>query len=858
MSENHLEFRHLLGSCCARTLANRPSRVEPHSVPWARPNYIADTNCKPLHQFLEIDLDITNKSLRGKNTIEIEFINNKSNEFRLNAVDLNISKVQWQNQDVPFSEKDQEIVVSLPKNYSRGEKGKVSVEYSLKEPRAGIYFIAPDQKYPDRDIQVWTQGQDDDSRYWFPCFDQPGTKFLSEMKITAPAGFICTSNGALLKEERGAERWTFHWKMSLPIPAYLVTLTAGKFSEIKDKWNSVPVHYLVQKGFEEQGKVSFSKTPKMMEHFSKKLGFPYPYEKYHQVCVSEFVFGGMENTTATTQTDATLHPLHIEPDFTSDDLVSHELAHQWFGDLVTCHSWSHGWLNESWATFMESVFREHDRGEDDAHYYRYEELQIYLNEDSSLYRRPIVTNVYSDPAEIWDRHLYQKGGLILNMLRAELGEEDFWKGTQLYLQRHQGKAVETVDFRRALEEVSQRSLEWFFDQWIYKGGHPDIKVEYEWDSKNKLVKIRVEQQQQEDAITPIHRINSTFEFHFPNGTSKVVSFTTNEVIKNLVWPMEEEPNAIRFDTDNHLLKTLKWDLPEKMIFAQLKLKGDVVGKVWAMKTLANKGSIKAQEALIDRLQNDEFWAVRKEAANNLSKITSTRAFDALVSSLKKESDSRVRTAIAAALGSWQTQESYEVLKDLAHNDQHEFVRSRATESLGKTKLPQAFDELAKLVDKSSWRDQIRSHAYKGFRHLGDERAVPLLIEGAHYGQPKWARLFAVNALGTLGRARPDVDSLLIDLLKDPFSRLVHYVLEAIDERQLLTAVSEIDRLANQTVDGHLKFAAHMAAKRLRKGQAEKGDVKNLRSTVEKLVKENSDLKNRLETIEGRLDASTTH
>lgn len=858
MSESHYESHRLFSNCCRQRFLGRPGHLEPHSVPWAQPNYRTDRNCKPISQLLEVDLDIEKKTLKGKNTIEVEFIRPGSNHFSLNAVDLKIHRVLWDDSEIRFREKDEEILVSLPKDYSRGQKGKITVEYSVTDPRAGIYFIAPDKEYPKRDVQVWTQGQDDDARFWYPCFDEPGIKFLSEMKVSAPSGFICTSNGKLVFEDRSGDKWKFHWKMELPIPSYLVTLTAGKFSEIKDSWQNIPVHYLVEQGKENEAKIAFGKTPKMLELFSKTLGVSYPYEKYHQIAVSEFIFGGMENTTATTQTDATLHPLNLEPDFSSDDLVSHELAHQWFGDLVTCHSWTHGWLNESWATFMETVFKENDLGKNDAHYYRYEELQIYLNEDSSLYRRPLVTNIYSDPAEIWDRHLYQKGGLILNMLRAEIGDEDFWKGTELYLKTHQGQGVETIDFQRALEKVSQRPLDWFFDQWIYKGGHPDLKVTYDWDAKNKLAKVKFEQTQKKDAVTPIHRINSVVEFHYDKKEIKRVPVTIDDKVKHLVIPMDAEPTAIRFDPDNNILKTLSWELPEKMIVNQLLLDGDIVGKIWSMKSLAKKASLKGQEALIGRLNSDIFWGVRKEAALKLGKITSQKAFFGLVDSLRNEKDSRVRCGIATALGNWRTEQAFKILSDLAFTDPHEFVQRNAAEAMGKTKSPKAYDALLKLVETPSWRDQIRAAAFRGLKNLGDDRAVDVIIEGTRYGTPKWARPFGAGALGALGLNRKDVDSFLTDLLKDSFAMVKYKAMEAIEERNQTSAAGEIDLLAHQSVDGHMKFAAHLAAKRLRKGEKEKEEIKNMRESVEKLVKENSELKDRMEVLEERLNGASAN
>lgn len=852
-----LAMHHFARFCSCHRQARREvfsqERPAPHSVPWARAQYRLDRYVRPLAQHLNVLLDVERRHLSGTNHILVEAVQKSVTTFSIDAVDLDIQAVRWQGESVEFRVQEGGIKVYLARPLARGEQGALEVDYAVTAPRAGIYFVLPDVGYPQKTPQVWTQGQDDDSRYWFPCFDEPGAKVKAEMTVRAPAGFICTSNGALISEERGGEWWKFHWRAELPIPPYLITLTAVPFSEIKDSWRHRPVHYLVEKGREAEAQVSFGRTPEMMELFSRITGVDYPFEKYTQIAVAEFIMGGMENTSATTQTDLTLHGSELEEDFSSEDLVAHELAHQWFGDLVTCHTWAHGWLNESWATFMEAVWKEHAKGPDETQYFQYQDLQFYLSEDASLYRRPVVTNVYSDPAEIWDRHLYQKGGLILNMLRAELGVDDFWRGTQIYLQRHRGQTAETIDFQRAMEEACGRPLDWFFDQWLYHGGHPQFHVTYKWDEENKIAYVRIEQKQKEDRLTPLYKIHSVVQLFAGHDVSKEVRFKMEDRIKNIVVPMAEEPRAVRFDPDNHLLKTVEWDLPENMIEHQLQMAGDVVGKVWAMRSLAKKGSRRACAILGWSLLHDRFWGVRAEAAKALAEIRGEQAFSLLKEALNVERTARVRAAIAQALAHWKNDLAFAALKELAGPGEPLKVRSEALLGLGRTRHVKAFTELSQYLEEPSWRDLIRVSVCKAFGELRDDRAVPLLKAAVAYGTPIWARPAGLRALGSLALDSEELTDFVLDHLKDPFHAVRFAAIEALQGREAKKAIAALETLAHQSVDGHLKFAAHRAAAALRAGRERSKDHEFMKSEVERLAKENYVLKDRLDKFESLLE-----
>ncbi len=825
------------------------AHVPAHTFPWATLQYPEERPVIPTTQSLDLVLDIDKEELSGSNTIQIRAQHKEVSSFKVDAVDLQIHDVQFNKKSVKFSVGAQATEVNLSRPLQRGDVGELKIVYSVRKPKAGLYFIKPDKEYPQRPVQVWTQGQDDDARFWFPSFDEPRIKCAFDLKVEVPSGFIATSNGALHSETRGGKTWTFHWKTSFAIPSYLATLTVGRFSEIKEDWKGKPVVYLCEKGREDEARVSFGKTPQMIDHFSQILGVDYPYEKYTQVAVSEFIFGGMENTSATTQTDSTLHPYEIEEDYSSDDLVSHELAHQWFGDLVTCKTWWHGWLNEGWATFMETVFKEHDRGRDENDYYRYELLEMYLGEDRGLYRRPIVTNFFSDPGEVWDRHTYEKGALVLNTLKGELGDEDFWAGTRHYLQTHKGGIVETVDFQRAMEQVSGRSLQEFFDQWIYKSGYPELKIGFTWDDKTRTAEVKFEQKQNLTTETPVFKLNSEIEFILGDGKKLAFPVALTQKEQNFYFHLDAKPSYCRFDVGNKILKTLEWAIPLEMAKEQLKKDGDVVGKIWAMKQLAKDASKEGVEALVDRLRSDKFWGLRAEAATCLGEARTEEALKALVSALNEEGTSKVRTKICAALGEFRDERAGEALMQTLEKDKSLFVKGAAASSLGKTKSPKAFDALKGALRHKTWNDWLAGQVYNGLKQLRDERALDLFLSGAQYGAPKFSRIYAVAGLGEYGLNRPDVTEFLQQALSDPYFRVRFFAAEALVKRKDPTAVGSLEETGHRANDGHLKAAVFRAARRLRDGLQRPEELNVFKESLDKLSDENRKLKDRLQRLE---------
>ncbi len=465
----------------------------PFAPPGTKIHFQGDRPVRVNHVRLELDLDLEGARLAGVARLRLSARRSQLAVFELDAVEMSIDEVSVDGETgAGFDYDGERLRIRLPKPLASGTEFEVAVRYRCA-PRRGLYFMGPDATNPQRPLQCWTQGQDDDSRYYWPCLDTPIEKASTEMICTAPAGNFVLSNGELRErvELPGGKQVRWHYALKFPHPPYLVTLVCGPFVEIKDRARrtGVDVYYFVSPGREDDARRSFGRTPEMIDVFSEKIGIAYPHTRYSQIAVPDFIFGGMENTSATTLTDLALLDERAALDHDVEALVSHELAHQWWGDLVTCREWSEAWLNEGFATYFEYIWREHEKGRDEADVELLADAEGYLNE-AGRYQRPVVCRQYEEPIHIFDSHLYEKGGRVLHMLRNELGDDLFWRALKFYAERHARGSVETRDLARAIEEVSGRNVDEFFDRWIARAGHPELEASWDWDADRNVGTLR--------------------------------------------------------------------------------------------------------------------------------------------------------------------------------------------------------------------------------------------------------------------------------------------------------------------------------------------------------------------------------
>ncbi|MEI9949700.1 MAG: M1 family aminopeptidase [Pseudomonadota bacterium] len=808
------------------------------------------------HLFLDLALDFETKSVSGSATLDFERVAANAAELELDAVGFEIESVRLNAGkgfvDTPFDYDGDTLTV---RGLEHADAGKVLVRYRAT-PRRGMYFLEPDAKVKHRPKQVWTQCQDEDARHFIPCHDKPHVKMTSELKVSVPNGFVALSNGELIDSQTPAatpannKPWTYHFRLDKPHPSYLLTLVAGNFTIIDDrpaelgKSRQVPVRYYVPPARKKDTARSFGETPRMIELFSRLTGVPFPWQRYSQIVVSDFIFGGMENTTATTMYEHVLLDERAVLDITSNDLVAHELAHQWFGDFVTCRDWSHAWLNEGFATFMEHVEREDRIGRDEYDYGVSSDNDTYLHEASARYSRPIVCRDYAEPIDLFDRHLYEKGGLVLHMLRRELGDETFWAGVRAYLEAHAYGVVETNDLQRALEKVSGRSLERFFDSWVYRPGHPELKVKVSWD--DGLLSIAVKQAQ---------KLGDTAEFHFQlevevgtraGGVSRHKKSVTS-ASDTFVIALAERPAFVAFDPDLRVVGDLTFEAPSDMLRAQMANATRAISRARAAEALSRRDDPPAIAALAKCLSSKrEAWMVRAEAARALGKIRSEEAFSALAAQAGADHP-KVRRAVASALGNFKTAAAAKVLEQRAKSDPSYLVEAESVRALGRTRQAEALSVIVSLLDRPSWAEVSRAGALDALGSLRDERALPEVLKRTEYGFPTRGRRAAIAALAQISEGRK-VREHLEDLLDDKDPHLKIDVVAALQFLGDLKSRGPLHRAKERELDGRV-------VRRLREALRDMGEHKTvaerkrLNEELDNVRTELAEMKARLSKVE---------
>lgn len=833
---------------------HRRAAREPFAFPGTLRRYARDRVVDVVHTRLDVTVDPAVRRIAGAARHTVTGIapgadGRGTDRLTLDAAELTIEAItDGAGRPLAFEHVDGTLVVRLASPLAPGATADVVVAYH-GAPRRGLYFIGPDEAHPDKPVQAWTQGQDEDSRYWFPCFDYPNEKASVEVVVTSPSKYLTLSNGALIARTKGPKGTTvWHWRMASAQVAYLVTLVVGEFDEVdlgvfRRGTDDVPLTALVPKGRAEEGARCFARTMEMVRHFSQRFGVPYPYEKYAQVVVADFIFGGMENTTATTLTEYALYDERAALDYDADDLLAHELAHQWFGDLLTCRDWSHGWLNEGFATWAETVFAEHHRGTDEATWHALEAWKAYLAEDGGEYRRPIVCKEYEEPIDVFDRHLYQKASWVLRFLRSQLGEEGFWASLARYVTTNQGGTVVTDDLRRAVEATTGRNIEAFLDQWVHGAGHPEFKASWSFDEDRRVLTVRLEQTQKEEAGTAAAFQGTLTVEVVAGGATARHRLAVVERVHAFHLPCDARPGAVRFDPDAVWPAVFTLDVGHDALRVALANDPTVGSRARAAAALGKDASAATVAALGKAVTDDPFFGVGAEAAAALAEIRTPAARDALLAALPRTKHPKARRAVVRALGAFRGDDAAAAAlgRVLERGDASLFVEAEAAEALGRTRTVRAREALEQaFATKGSWADTIRAGCVRGLGQLADERVVPTLLERYRYGHHPRVRVAAAGALAFVGArlvVRDAIREALEAGIDDRDFRVQMASIAALralgDER----AVPALARGAEQATDGRVKRACRGAIARLGKRAERTTEVARLSDAVETLRRE---------------------
>jgi len=664
-----------------------------------------------LHQAIHVRFDVPHRELFGEVTSRLAITQAPTDSARFDAEHLTVDAARdSRGRSVKFVADSTHVTVRFGRRLAVGD----TVEFTLRYhgfPERGLYIV------PRRNV-VWSQGEATETRAWVPTYDAPNDKTTWEFFVTADSGMKVLSNGRLagVSPLKGTTQSVWHWVQDMPASTYLYSVVVGPFTILKDQWRGIPVEYYTYADTVASAWRSFGETPAMIELYSQVLGVPFAWDKYDQSIIPDFTYGGMENVSATTQTDLALLAAGDQSDFAVRGLNAHELAHQWFGDLTTTATWAHIWLNEGITTYMESVQEEKTRGWDAAERNWYQEQQAAMGADQNQLR-PLVWGKYEgdDPIVLFfSGHVYPKGAQLAHQLRHLLGDSVFWAGMHRFLVDNAYKPVTTADYVAAMEKTCNCDLDWFFDQWAYGIGYPQVRFTRHWAENLKTLHVIVTQTQLIDSTRPV--------FQFP-ATIRVI--TRDSVIRHQVMvrhqtdtfaiALPSAPLSFRFDEGGWLLGTVTGDLTEPELSQMAVHDLDIRGRRWALGALENKNdSLAAATRRLVLLNEHSAW-LRGVAARQMGRDSSPDSRAVLVAALRDQ-DQDVRAQALGTLAALDSSAGASLATAVYSGDPSNTVRESALEVLAKSR-PLA--------------------------------TVPLLVAATATNQPRSLRVTAVDQLGKI-------------------------------------------------------------------------------------------------------------
>jgi aminopeptidase N len=811
---------------------------------------------------LDLRVDLTKKLVEGTATLQIRGLR-ALKHLELDAVAFHVKKVSMALDSqpphaVPYTHDGKKLTILLPKPWLAGQEAALHVDYRIQDPKEGLHFFGPTTADPDAPRIVWSQGEPISNRYWFPCIDAPDERQTTEIVVTVPEGFEAISNGKLVtrKTTSDGKCITFDWKQDKPHPAYLVTLVVGQFDVVREEWDKVPILYYVPRGKKDQVTTTFARTREMLSFFSKRFGIQYPWDKYAQVVAYRFG-GGMENTSATTMGDI-LQDQRSILDRDSDGIIAHELAHQWWGDLVTCRDWAHLWLNEGFASYAEALWDAHRDGEDAYAYNMFEKATSAI---SGGKKRPVVDRRYTTEMSMFDSRAYPKGAWVLHMLRRRVGDDEFFKGVQQYGSSHRLQSAETADFRRTMERVTGRNLERFFYDWTERPGNPALAVSTDYVPATQQARVVVKQTQ------------SGEPFHFPltlllscSGVTKpvVIEQDVTDKENTFLIPLPGTLTRVEIDPEQAVLAEIKETKGRDLWAAQLHQGSSVPMRLRAVRHFRGSKNDEDRELLARALTQEKFWGVQTEIASALAAMGGDKAREALMEG-SRHNNARVRRACIEGLGNLpkDSQVADFAVEVLRKVDPSYGVCGAAMVTYAKHKGKDAIFVLSQWLSRPSHHDTLRASALEALSQTQDPAVADLLLNHAKAGNPRDARGAALRGLIRLvQKAKPNeeqskqIQSLLVDSLQGDDLMVQFAVLNASTDLGAMASglLPAVEKLSRDASNERIREIAKQTVEKIR-SQAKSApvstsaEVKQLREEVVRLKREQVDLRDRLRKIE---------
>jgi aminopeptidase N len=733
---------------------------------------------------LKLHFDPAKGEIFGDEVIALKPFGAGFRRFYLDSADLTIDSVSLlvpprHATMLAFKLMSERLWIALDRDYGPQSRLNVRIVYHGVS-QFGLFFANPDANYPNRPREIWSQGESEFNHHWSPCWDYPNDMSTSETITTVPEGQVVVSNGQLLRLTHAGGTVTYDWVESVPHSTYLTSLAIGPWQRVHDSYKGKPVDYYAARGIDEATiRRAFHLTPDMINFYSQ-LFIEYPYEKYAQVAVHDFFFGGQENVSATTVRESlVVQDARAAEDFPDTELVAHELGQHWFGDYVQGRDWADIWLNEGFATYLPALYMQAREGQDAFRLQMKEYQDVALSQDRQDYRRSLVNHHYTDDGmQMLDETTHEKGAAILDMMRYVLdgpvaasgvGRPDsaFFSSLRRYLTEHAAQSVDTADLMEAIRTTTGQNLDWFFHQWMYMAGTPVYHVTATYDPADQSETITVTQTQQGTDVPSVFEMPVELSIHGKGHEETRVQVRIDQRHQRLKIPVTFEPLWADFDPDDYIEKTLDFPQPPAALAAAAEKDPSMMARLWAASELGKAqgaGVHEAASVLGHVLSGDPFYGVRVAAAASLGQLRTNEAKEALLAALS-QTDRRVRAAAALALGQRQVDAAaLTALAHALHEDPSYAVRAAAASSIGTSGMPQAFDVLQAERELGPER-HVANALERALAATGDARAAQLLLSDAKPGMPVPLRLSALSALGTIRtRLEPDHLRELTDLL----------------------------------------------------------------------------------------------
>lgn len=695
-------------------------------------------NYDQIHVTLRLSFDFDKKQVNGKSDFTFTPLEKDFNLLRLHSKTTTVRSVKIGSKSLKFSSDAEYLTITLDKKYSPKDTLTLNIEY-ISLPERGMYFFYPTDDFPAMPYQIWTQGQANNNRFWYPAYDLPDDKLTSEIFLTVPQRFRTSSNGLLqdtVKDNKGNMTW--HWKMDKPYSNYLTSVIVGEYSVVTENLENTSIeHFFPPDWSTENHSYIYGRTEHMLRFFNRLL-VPYPYKRYAQIPVQDFEWGGMENITATTLNRRINHDNCVKPNYSADGLIAHELAHQWFGDLITCRDWDHIWLNEGFATYYTTLWEESYHGYDGYIASHIGNQRDYIGQWlGNIKTATDSTKKARIPVDLTGGVAYDKGASVLNMIRYELGAESYNKAVADYVKKYRDGSVVSDQFKDALPKVKQVDWDTFFNQWVYGSGYPELEISYTYDTASKKLKIKVSQTPSFGSSEEFFVMNVPGEILTPEGTFPF-NLSVNSTTGEFELPLAAKPAAVTFNTHSAVLCTYEVKYTFEELVYILNSSDDASARIYVASQL-HKYDNRGTEFLAHALKNDRNFLVKKEIILSLDKINNIHSLRALYSGLD-DLDGRVREAAAKAIGAFGViinqagsgNETQKLLQSKISTECNHYVLGALLETYGKLKFADSFDLLKGFALRVSHLDAIRSGVFRGLAGSSQDELFELALKALDY------------------------------------------------------------------------------------------------------------------------------